>query len=68
MIKILLLLMFLGAVVSLFCGLFFLIRDGGSSRRIVYSLYLRVLFCALLLALVVYGFFSGQLVSHAPWL
>ncbi|MGY8869010.1 MAG: DUF2909 family protein [Pseudomonadales bacterium] len=68
MIKFLLLLLFIGAVVSLFGGLFFLIRDRGSSRRIVYSLYLRVLFCVLLLVLLVYGFFSGQLVSHAPWL
>ncbi|WP_293265666.1 DUF2909 family protein [Neptunomonas sp.] len=68
MIKFLLLLLFIGAVVSLFGGLFFLVRDRGSSRRIVYSLYLRVLFCVLLLILLVYGFFSGQLVSHAPWL
>ncbi|WP_028467863.1 DUF2909 family protein [Neptunomonas japonica] len=68
MIKFLLLLLFIGAVVSLFGGLYFLIRDQGSSRRIVYSLYLRVLFCVLLLVLLVYGFFSGQLVSHAPWL
>jgi hypothetical protein len=68
MIKFLLLLLFIGAVVSLFSGLFFLIRDRGKSRRIIYSLYLRVLFCMLLLALVVYGFLSGQLVSHAPWL
>ncbi|BBB28276.1 DUF2909 family protein [Neptunomonas japonica] len=68
MIKFLLLLLFIGAVVSLFGGLFFLIRDRGSSRRIVYSLYLRVLFCVLLFVLLLYGFFSGQLVSHAPWL
>jgi hypothetical protein len=68
MIKFLLLLLFIGAVVSLFGGLFFLIRDRGSSRRIVYSLSLRVLFFVLLLVLLVYGFFSGQLVSHAPWL
>jgi hypothetical protein len=68
MIKFLLLLLFIGAVISLFGGLFFLVRDSGSSRRIVYSLYLRVLFCVLLLVLLVYGFFSGQLVSHAPWL
>ncbi|SIS43373.1 DUF2909 family protein [Neptunomonas antarctica] len=68
MIKLLLLLLFIGAVVSLFSGLFFLIRDRGKSRRIIYSLYLRVLFCVLLLVLVVYGFLSGHLVSHAPWL
>ena len=68
MIKFLLLLLFIGAVVSLFTGLFFLIRDRGTSRRIIYSLYLRVLFCILLLVLLVYGFLSGQLVSHAPWL
>lgn len=68
MFKSLLLIVFLLAVISLFSGLSFLIKDKGDSHRIINALYLRVFFCALLFVLMVYGFFSGQLVSQAPWL
>ncbi|MCV6591158.1 MAG: DUF2909 domain-containing protein [Marinobacterium sp.] len=68
MIKLLLLVLFLGAVISLFSGLFFLIRDRGQSFRLVNSLYLRVGFCVALLLILVWGFYSGELGSSAPWL
>jgi len=68
MFKLLLLLLFLGAVISLFSGLFFLIKDGGRSFRLVNSLYLRVAFCVALLLVLAWGFYSGELGSNAPWL
>jgi len=67
MFKLLLLLLFLAAVISLFSGLVFLIRDGGKSFRLVNSLYLRVAFCAALLLVLGWGFYSGELNSSAPW-
>ncbi|MBY4675498.1 DUF2909 domain-containing protein [Marinobacterium arenosum] len=68
MLKALVLLMFIAAVISLFSGLYFLLNDRGQSRRLVHSLFLRVTFCALLLALVVYGLVTGELETQAPWL
>jgi len=68
MFKLLLLFLFLGAVISLFTGLVFLIRDQGQSHRLVNSLFLRVAFCAALLVLLAYGFYSGEFNSTAPWL
>ncbi|RVU31495.1 MULTISPECIES: twin transmembrane helix small protein [Neptunomonas] len=68
MVKLLLLLLFAAAVVSLFCGLFFLLRDPGNRQRIVVSLYLRVGFCVLIVLLLLWGFYTGELASQAPWL
>ncbi|TBU86865.1 hypothetical protein DNK34_17110 [Pseudomonas dryadis] len=45
----------------------FLIRDEGRSARLVNSLTLRVILTAITLALVAWGFFSGQLTSHVTW-
>ncbi len=68
MIKILLVLLFIGAVISLFSGLVFLVKDDSQSFRLINSLYLRVAFCVAILALLGWGFYSGELVSHTPWL
>jgi hypothetical protein len=54
--------------VSLFCGLYFLLTDRGRSSRTVNSLFLRVGFSVLLLLVLIYGFYTGELGSHAPWL
>jgi len=53
--------------VSLFSGLFFLVKDEGNSNRLVNALTVRVVLAVITLALITWGFFSGQLVSHAPW-
>lgn len=68
LLKPLLLLFFLAAVISLFCGLFFLIKDQGRSNRTVNSLFFRVGFCALIILVLLYGIYSGELKPHAPWL
>jgi len=60
-------LMLVATVVSLFSGLFFLVKDDASSTRLVKALTVRVCCAAITLALIAYGYFSGQLVYHTPW-
>jgi hypothetical protein len=60
--------LFLAILVSLFCGLYFLLTDRGRSNRTVNSLFVRVAFSAVLLLVLLYGFYTGDLGSHAPWL
>jgi len=68
MIKILLVLLFIAAVISLFSGLVFLVRDSSQSFRLINSLYLRVAFCVAILILLGWGFYTGELGNQAPWL
>lgn len=67
MLKAAIVLMLVATVISLFSGLFFLVKDDSSSNRLVTSLTVRVCLAAVTLGLIAWGFFSGQLVSHAPW-
>ena len=67
MLKAAIALMLIATVVSLFSGLVFLVKDEGNSNRLVTALTVRVVFAVITLALITWGFFSGQLVSHAPW-
>ena len=67
MLKAAIALMLIATVASLFSGLFFLVKDGGRSNRLVNALTVRVVLAVMTLGLITWGFFSGQLVSHAPW-
>ncbi|MCE4054600.1 twin transmembrane helix small protein [Pseudomonas sp. Au-Pse12] len=67
MLKAAIVLMLIATVVSLFSGLFFLVKDDSSSKRLVTSLSIRVGLAVITVGLIAWGFFSGQLVSHAPW-
>lgn len=67
MLKAAIVLMLLATVVSLFSGLFFLVKDDDNSTRLLTALKIRVSLAAITLALVTWGFYSGQLVSHAPF-
>ena len=53
--------------VSLFSSLFFLFKDQGQGKRSVYSLGFRVTMAALLLILVSYGLYTGELGNKVPW-
>ena len=64
--KLILLLLFAAVVVSLFAGLFFLIHDLGKSHRTVNALFFRVAFSALIIAVLLYGLYSGELLPHPP--
>ncbi|MGC1331690.1 twin transmembrane helix small protein [Pseudomonas sp.] len=67
MLKAAIVLMLLATVASLFSGLLFLVKDEGRSDRLLKALTLRVTLAALTIGLVAWGFYSGQLTSHAPW-
>lgn len=67
MLKAAIILLLLATLASLFSGLFFLVRDEGRGSRLVNALTLRVILASATLALVAWGFYSGQLVSHVTW-
>ncbi|MDR6605838.1 twin transmembrane helix small protein [Pseudomonas synxantha] len=67
MLKAAIVLMLIATIVSLFSGLFFLVKDDSRSNRLVIALSVRVTLAAITLGLITWGFFSGQLVSHVPW-
>ncbi len=67
MLKAAIILLLLATLVSLFSGLFFLVRDEGRGLRVVNSLSVRVVLTAITVALIAWGFYSGELNSHAPW-
>ncbi|WP_347903006.1 twin transmembrane helix small protein [Pseudomonas purpurea] len=67
MLKAAIVLMLIATVISLFSGLFFLVKDDSRSNRLVIALSVRVALAAATVGLIAWGFFSGQLVSHAPW-
>jgi uncharacterized membrane protein len=67
MLKAAIVLMLIATVVSLFSGLFFLVKDDSSSNRLVIALSVRVALATVTVGLIAWGFFSGQLVSTAPW-
>lgn len=64
MLKTAIALMLIATVVSLFGGLFFLVKDEGHSNRLVTALTVRVTLAVITLALITWGFYSGQLVPH----
>jgi hypothetical protein len=61
MLKILIVALLMAVVVSLFSGLFFLIRDGGQTNRVINSLALRVALSVLLLLVIVLSLWQGGL-------
>ncbi|WKV84167.1 twin transmembrane helix small protein [Pseudomonas sp. B24_DOA] len=67
MFKAAIVLMLIATVISLFSGLFFLVKDDSSSHRLVIALSVRVALAVVTVGLMAWGFYSGQLVSHAPW-
>jgi len=61
MLKIIIGLLLLGVVISLFSGLFFLVKDQGKSKRTVNSLTIRVGLAALILIIVIVAALTGEL-------
>ena len=58
MIDLLIIVVMLTILVSLGCGLYFLVRDRGKTERLVVSLSIRVALAVLLLVLLALGFIS----------
>jgi hypothetical protein len=67
MLKAAIVVLLIATVISLFSGLFFLVKDDSSSNRLVITLSVRVALAAATVGLIAWGLYSGQLVSHAPW-
>lgn len=67
--KIIILVLFVGVVLSLSAGLNFLLRDVGvtDSKRTLYALGIRITLAILMMICVGYGFYSGILTDSAPW-
>ncbi len=71
LLKIVIIVLLVGVVLSLFSSLTFLFRDveHPGSKRALYALGVRVVLATMLLLTVFYGFYSGQLRigANAPW-
>jgi hypothetical protein len=71
LLKVLIIVLLVGVVLSLFGSLGFLFRDSErpESKRALYALGIRVTLAAALLLTVFYGFYTGQLRmgNSAPW-
>lgn len=67
--KIIILVLFVGVLLSLSSGLVFLLKDSNvpESKRTLYALGIRITLAALMMLCVIYGFYSGILQSQAPW-
>ncbi|PXX92614.1 twin transmembrane helix small protein [Marinobacter vulgaris] len=61
MLKVLIVVLMLAVLVSLFSGLFFLIKDGGKTNRVLNSLALRVALSVMLLAVILISLWQGGL-------
>ena len=67
MLKAAIILMLLATLASLFSGLFLLVKYEEHGSRVVGALTVRVGLTAITVALIAWGFYSGQLVSHVTW-
>lgn len=61
MLKALIIILMLAVMASLFSGLFFLIKDGGKTNRVVNSLAVRVTLSILLLVIISIALWQGSL-------
>jgi len=62
--KILIFILLIAIFMSLAGGLFFLAKDKGNSKRIIYSLTVRVILSVSLFVLLLIGFLTGLLQPH----
>ena len=71
MLKVIIVFLLIGVLISLFSGLTFLFKDSEEpgSRRLLHALGVRISLAAALLATIGYGIYSGELRlgTNAPW-
>lgn len=69
LLKIIIVLLFVGVLASLTSGLVFLVKDlsDDESKRTLYALGIRITLAVTLMACIAYGLHTGQLGSRAPW-
>lgn len=64
MLKIIIALLLVAIVISLFSGLFFLVKDQGKSKRLANSLALRMTLAVALVIVIVIAVQTGELQFH----
>lgn len=68
LLKAIIVILFIGVLVSLSSALVFLMKDvGNAKKRTFYALGIRITLATALIGTIIYGFSSGQLSSQAPW-
>ncbi len=68
LIKITIVVLFIGLVISLTSSFVFLLKDAQSQKkRSLYALGIRIILAALLMGTIFYGLSTGHLGSNAPW-
>ncbi|MCV6611476.1 MAG: twin transmembrane helix small protein [Amphritea sp.] len=67
MLRFLIALLFIAIIISLFSGLYFLLKDQSRSSRTVWSLTIRVGLALVLILLLLLGFYSGELQLRTPF-
>lgn len=71
MLKLLIIVLLIGVLLSLFSGLVFLFKDSfrNDSRRALYALGIRITLAVALLLTIFYGLYTGELEfgASAPW-
>ena len=66
--KVLVVVLFIGILISLSSGLVFLMKDVETPRkRLLYSLGVRLGLAVALILTIAYGIYTGQFTSKAPW-
>jgi len=68
MLKIVIVLLLVGILISLACGFVFFYQDKGRSKRVMYALGIRIALAVTLMACILFGLVTGQLSMQAPWL
>lgn len=61
MLKVLIVILMFAVVISLFSGLFFLLKDEGKTQRVLNSLIVRVSLSVLLVAIILFALWHGDL-------
>ncbi|XOV83847.1 MAG: DUF2909 domain-containing protein [bacterium] len=71
MLKVIIVVLLIGVIISLFSGLVFLFKDTdkADSKRTLYALGVRITLAGALLLTIFYGFYTGELRigTNAPW-
>lgn len=65
--KIIIVVLFLVLVISMVTGAIMLFQDQGGTKRTWHSLSFRLVIATLMMAVVIYGVYTGQLGSNAAW-
>lgn len=68
MLKLIIVLLLIGILISLVCGFVFFYQDKGRSKRVLYALGVRISLAVLMMMCVVFGLATGSLTIDAPWL